>query len=71
MMLEISEAELNTRKIGGVVIICRSCKNNKNKIMMLQYTASDSVRGIHFQFCDECMKLMGVCIPCNAKKKPI
>ena len=70
MRVEISEAELNTRKSNGAVYICRSCKDNRNKIMMISF---DQVRnnGVYYQFCKECMQLMGTCIPCNAKKKLI
>jgi hypothetical protein len=71
MTVEISEAELNTRKSGGVVVICRSCKDNKNKIVMIDYKQSTKDKGVHYQFCNECMQLMGMCIPCNAKKKLI
>lgn len=70
MRVEISEAELKTRQSKGAVFICRSCKDNRNKIVMLQYIQDGSIQnGIHFQFCNDCLQLMGTCIPCNARKK--
>jgi hypothetical protein len=69
MRVQISEAELNTRKSNGAVFICRSCKDNAKKIMMVQYEQTKGIpNGIYYQFCSECLKLMGDCIPCRSKK---
>lgn len=69
MTVIISESELNTRKSAGVVVICRSCKDNKNKIAMIDYKPSMNKKGVQYQFCEECIQLMGMCVPCNSKKK--
>ena len=43
--VEITQQELNTLKSHGSVYICRSCKDNKNQIVLLKYKAG----GIHHQ----------------------
>ena len=69
MNVEITEAELRKRKSNGSVFICRSCKDNRNKIVMVEYKQS-AQRGVYYQFCDDCLKLMVGCVPCNSKLPP-
>lgn len=70
MKVQISEEELKTRQSNGAVFICRSCKDNQGKIMMLNYKENSGVpNGIYFQFCNECIKLVTDCIPCKSRKK--
>jgi hypothetical protein len=69
MKVEITEAELKTRQYKGAVFICRSCKDNSNKIMMLRYDESkDTPRGVYYQFCSDCVKMLKDCIPCRLRK---
>lgn len=67
MRVEITETELNTRKSNGAVYICRSCKDNRNKITLLSFDPNGK-KGIYYQFCNDCMNLVGECIPCKSKK---
>lgn len=69
MMIEISESELQKRKSNAAVFICRSCKDNKNKIVMVAYK-TNVTHGIYYQFCDECLTLMDECLPCKARPLP-
>lgn len=70
MRVQISEAELSTRKSNGAVFICRSCKDNGNKIMLVQYKENSGIpNGIYYQFCSECTKMLGDCIPCKSKNR--
>ncbi len=68
-MVEIKEDELKTRKLNAGVFICKSCKDNKGKIVMVQYK-TNAEPGVYYQFCDDCMKLMGTCVPCKSKLPP-
>ena len=69
MYVLITEQELNTRKNNGSVYICRSCKDNRNRILMISYNPKGT-NGVYYQFCDECLKAMGHCVPCSKKKPP-
>lgn len=66
--IEITEQEFNTRKSNGTIFVCRSCLDNRGKYVMLSYKPEG--KAVHFQFCEECMKMMGMCIPCKANKLP-
>lgn len=69
MNVVITSQELETRKRNGAVYICRSCKDNRNRILMISYDPNGN-KGVYYQFCNECMTLMGACIPCkNAPRK--
>lgn len=67
LKVEITQEEFETRKSNGAVWICRSCKDNRNKIVLLKYDSSKTPT-VNYHFCDDCVKLMGMCVPCNAKK---
>jgi hypothetical protein len=69
MSVEITEAELSKRKSNGSVFICRSCKDNKNKIVLVEYKKG-AQRGVHYQFCQDCLKLIDECARCNSKLPP-
>lgn len=68
MYIEISESELQTRQKNGRTIICRSCKDSRGKIVLMWYNRNENP-SLEYGFCQECLKLMGHCIPCASKKK--
>jgi hypothetical protein len=68
MNVVITAQELQTRRSNGSVYICRSCKDNRDKITMLSFDPNGN-SGVYYQFCDECLVDMGHCVPCS-KKKP-
>lgn len=68
MQIEIPDAELQTRQKNGKTIICMSCKNNRNKNILLHYDRTGNP-SLEYGFCQDCLKLMGHCAPCAAKKK--
>jgi hypothetical protein len=65
--IEITEQEFNTRKSHGTIFICRSCLDNRNKYIMVDYKEEGNC--VHYRFCEDCMQMMGECAPCKAKKK--
>jgi hypothetical protein len=65
MMVSITEQELNVRKSNGAVWICRSCKDNKQKYIMVNYDPNS--KGLFYSFCKECIETMNDCIPCKNK----
>lgn len=69
MNVIITEKELNTRRRNGAVYICRSCKDNRNRLLMLAHDPKGN-NGIYYQFCEECLVAMGHCVPCSKKKLP-
>ena len=68
MNIEISDSELQTRHKNGKTIICRSCKDNRGKNVLLSYDRNGN-SGLEFGFCNDCLKLMGQCVPCSVKKQ--
>jgi hypothetical protein len=69
MNVVITAQELNVRKSNGSVYICRSCKDNRDKILMLAYDPNGN-NGVYYQFCNECLVDMGHCVPCSKRKLP-
>lgn len=67
LKVEISNQELNTRKSNGAVFLCKSCKDNLNKNVMLEYNPTGA-KGIYYRFCIDCLNAIKECIPCNLKK---
>ena len=67
MKVEITEQEFNIRKSKGAIWICRSCKDNLNKIMMLRHDTALRP-SVNYHFCDDCIMSIKVCSTCKAKK---
>jgi hypothetical protein len=64
----ISSSELNTLKSHGTVYICRSCKDNKNQIVLLNYKAG-GIHQVFTGFCSYCESLFAGCGTCRQKTK--
>lgn len=64
----ITPHELNVRKSHGTVYICRSCKDNLNKIVLLRYEAGKRPAVIT-GFCISCLESINSCKICP-KQKP-
>lgn len=62
----ISQQEFNRLKSNGSICICRSCLDNKNKIVVLSYEAGKSPKVIS-SFCPDCLKLISSCSTCSKK----
>lgn len=60
----ISEQDFNKLKSNGTIYICRSCLDNNNKFVMLEYKAGEPqvVSG----FCPACIKTMTACRTCGS-----
>ena len=63
----ITQQELNVRKSHGTVYICRSCKDNLNKIVLLRYEAGKRPAVIT-GFCASCFEAMNSCKTCPTQK---
>ena len=63
----ITQQELNVRKSHGTVYICRSCKDNLNKIVLLRYEAGKR-RAVITSFCASCLDTIDSCRLCPTQK---
>ena len=63
----ISQQEFKTLKSNGRIYICRSCLDNKNKVIMLKYEPIKS-HGVVYGFCSACSKMIFECSTCKSKK---
>lgn len=61
----ISQSELSKLRSHGTVYICRSCKDNLNKIVLINYKAG----GIHQVFTGFCASCTEAMISCNLCRK--
>ena len=59
----ITEQELNIRKSNGTVYICRSCKDNLNKIVLINYKPG-GIHNVFTGFCASCLRMMSECNTC-------
>lgn len=66
--VEITQQELNKLKSHGSVYICRSCKDNKNQIVLLKYKAG-GIHQVFTGFCYYCESLFAGCGTCQQKTK--
>jgi uncharacterized CHY-type Zn-finger protein len=64
----ITQQELNVRKSHGTVYICRSCKDNLNKIVLLRYEAGKRPTVIT-GFCTSCLEAIDSCRVCPIQKQ--
>lgn len=63
----ISKKELDLLKSNGTVHICKSCRDFKNKIVLLEYKPN-KVQAVLEGFCTECKDAVESCGTCNFKK---
>jgi len=63
----ITQQELNVRKSHGTVYICRSCKDNLNKIVLLRYEAGKR-QAVITGFCASCLDTIDSCRLCPKQK---
>ena len=63
----ITQQELNVRKSHGTVDICRSCKDNLNKIVLLRYEAGKR-HAVITGFCASCLDTIDSCRLCPTQK---
>lgn len=61
--IQITKQELDVRMSNGTVYICRSCRDNLNKIILLRYEAGKRPAVIT-GFCSSCLIMMEECKPC-------
>lgn len=66
--ITITAQELNIRKSHGTVYICRSCKDNLNKIVLIKYEAGKR-QAVLTGFCSSCIQMMEDCKPCVRLKQ--
>lgn len=62
----ITEQELDILKSNGTVYVCQSCRDFKNKIVLLVYKPSN-LHKIFDGFCDECNTALKKCRKCKFK----
>lgn len=62
----ISKQELELLKSNGTVHICRSCRDLRNKIVLMEYNPSKKL-GILEGFCSECIAAIETCGTCKYK----
>lgn len=62
----ITKQELDLLKSNGTVYICRSCRDFKNKIVLLKYSPSKKL-GLFEGFCRDCEDAMKSCESCKLK----
>jgi len=68
MNIVITAGELATRKCMGTVYLCRSCKDMRNKIVLIGVTIG-GLKEIRYGFCDPCARIMqGDCESCRKPK---
>lgn len=60
----IGQSELNVLKSHGTVYICRSCKDNLNKIKLINYKAG-GIHQVFTGFCASCTENMKACALCQ------
>ena len=66
----ITQQELNVRKSHRTVYICRSCRDNLNKIVLLKYEAGKRPT-VLTGFCTSCFESINSCKVCpNQKRGP-
>lgn len=63
----ISKQELDILKSNGTVYLCRSCKDFKDKLVLLEYKPN-KIHGIFEGFCKECKSSMQSCGACNLRR---
>ena len=64
----ISERELETLKSHGTVYVCRSCRDFKNTIVLLEYK-KDGLHQLFDGFCKSCIDAMNACDTCSKKSR--
>lgn len=64
----IKKQEFETLKGNGTVYICRSCLDNSNKIVLLNYKQGKSHQ-VFDGFCSSCLKSMQKCDFCSKNSK--
>jgi len=60
----IKKQEFETLRCNGTVTICRSCFDNSNKIVLLNYKPVKSFQ-VFDGFCSSCIKSMQKCDFCS------
>ena len=60
----ITEQDLKKLKNNGTVYICRSCKDNLNKLVLLNYKAG-GMHQVFTGFCVSCTLAMNSCGACQ------
>lgn len=60
----ITEHDLKKLKSHGTVYICRSCQDNLNKIILINYKAG-GIRQVFTGFCVSCTEAMNSCNACQ------
>lgn len=65
----IKEEELDVLKSQGTVYICRSCKDNLNKTVLINYKPG-GIRQVFTGFCSSCSSLMQSCNSCHNPLPP-
>ena len=63
MQLDIDEKEFVNMARGGKVIVCRVCRDTKNRIRVIDYFPGD--KGTVLGFCQECSNMMNACPACQ------
>lgn len=64
----ITEHDLKKLKSHGTVYICRSCKDNLNKIVLLTYEAGKR-QAVITGFCASCLDTIDSCRLCITQKQ--
>lgn len=64
----ITENELAGLKSRGTVYICRSCKDNKNKLVLVDHKIG-GIQHVFTDFCADCVREMEECETCPSKRK--
>ena len=67
MSTVITEKELSVRKSHGTVYLCKSCKDLRGKLVLVEYHEGER-HDILYSFCPDCMKFMVGCPTCREKK---